>query len=382
MPALVAAREPHVQAQTCHRATMPLKFPARQRVSLVPMAEKETNPHNVLIPGLPEDMAKICIALVHRSYFPAMGAVSRRWMSFIGSREFSAVRKEVRKIEELVYVLAAEAGEKGPRWEVLGEQKNRAIPPMPGLAKAGFGVVVLHGNLYVVAGYAAVYGKDYVSDEVYQYDARLNRWGALAKLNFARRDFACAEVNGIIYVAGGFGSGCNSLSSVEAYDPQQNRWTLIENLRRPRSGCFAFGLNNKLYIMGGRSSFTIGNSRSIDVYDPRRRSWEEIKRGCVMVTSHAVLGKSLFCIEWRDQRSLSVFSPSDSSWMKISVPLTGSSSSRFCLGASGGKLLLFSREEDERQSMTYDPAAAPGSEWETSELKPSGLCLCSVTIEI
>ncbi|KAM0831856.1 hypothetical protein ACQ4PT_065261 [Festuca glaucescens] len=224
-----------------------------------------------------------------------MGAVSRRWRSFNGSSEFSAVRKEVRKIEELVYVLVAEAGEKGSRWEVLGEHENKEIPPMPGLIKVGFGVVVLHGKL----------------------------WGALARLNFARRDFACTKVNSIIYVAGGFGSGGNSLSSVEAYDPQKNRWTLIDNLRRPRSGCFAFGLNNKLYIMGGRSSFTIGNSRSVDVYDPRRRGWEEIKRGCVMVTSHAVVGKSLFCIEWRDQRSLSVFNPSDSSWMKISVPLTG-----------------------------------------------------------
>lgn len=97
-------------------------------------------------------------------------------MSFIGSREFSAVRKEVGKIEELVYVLAAEAGENGCRWEVLGERKNSAIPPMPGLTKVGFGVVVLYGKLYVIAGYAAVHGKDSVSDEVYQYDARLNRY--------------------------------------------------------------------------------------------------------------------------------------------------------------------------------------------------------------
>ena len=202
-------------------------------------------------------------------------------------------------------------------------------------------------------------------------------------MNFARRDFACTDVNGIIYVAGGFGSGGNSLSIVEAYDPQQNRWTLIDNLRRPRWGCFACGLNSKLYIMGGRSSFTIGNSRFVDVYDPGRRGWEEIKRGCVMVTSHAVLGKRLYCIEWKDQRSLSVFSPSDSSWMKISVPLTGSSSTRFCLGASAGKLLLFSQEvEDGCQTMTYDPAAAPDSQWGTSELKPSGLCLWSVTIEV
>uniref|UniRef100_A0A453BUP4 Galactose oxidase n=3 Tax=Aegilops tauschii TaxID=37682 RepID=A0A453BUP4_AEGTS len=62
------------------------------------------------------------------------------------------------------------------------------------------------------------------------------RWGALAKMNVARRDFACAKVDGTIYAAGGFGSSDNSLSSVEAYDPQQNRWTLIDGLRRPRWG--------------------------------------------------------------------------------------------------------------------------------------------------
>jgi N-acetylneuraminic acid mutarotase len=202
-------------------------------------------------------------------------------------------------------------------------------------------------------------------------------------MNFARRDFACTEVNGIIYVAGGFGSGGDDLSSVEAYDPQQNRWTLIDNLRRPRWGCLAYGLNNKLYIMGGRSRFTIGNSRFVDVYDPSHPCWEEIKRGCVMVTSHAVFGKSLFCIDWKANRSLSVFSPSDSSCEKIPMPLTGRASTRFFLGVHRGKLLLFSQEEkDGYQTMTYDPAAAPGSQWGTSELKPSRLCVRSVTIEV
>jgi hypothetical protein len=47
---------------------------------------------------------------------------------------------------------------------------------MPGLTKVEFGVVVFYGKLYVMAGYTAVHGKDYVSDEVYQYDARLNRY--------------------------------------------------------------------------------------------------------------------------------------------------------------------------------------------------------------
>jgi hypothetical protein len=102
-----------------------------------------------------------------------------------------------------------------------------------------------------------------------------------------------------------------------------------------------------------------------------------------MVTSHAVFGKSLFCIDWKANRSLSVFSPSDSSCEKIPMPLTGRASTRFFLGVHMGKLLLFSQEEkDGYQTMTYDPAAAPGSQWGTSELKPLRLCVCSVTIEV
>lgn len=84
-------------------------------------------------------------------------------------------------------------------------------------------------------------------------------------MNTARYDFACAEVNGIIYAVGGYGIDGDSLSSAEMYNPDTNRWTLMESLRRPRWGCFAYGLEGKLYVMGGRSSFTIGNSKFVDV---------------------------------------------------------------------------------------------------------------------
>ncbi|RLM64407.1 F-box/kelch-repeat protein [Panicum miliaceum] len=385
MLALVAPREHFVQSQASISARMQLKFSAEQNLPSSMMIQKQDDSYSVLIPGLPEDLAKICLALVPRSHFPVMGSVSKSWMAFIGSREFIAVRKEVGKLEEWIYVLTAGAGGQGSHWEMLGslDQKKRILPPMPGPKKAGFGVVVLDGKLFVMAGYAADHGKEFVSDEVYRYDAFLNRWTALAKMNVARCDFACAEVNGVIYAAGGFGPDGDSLCSVEAYNPQQNKWILIQSLRRPRWGCFACGLNDKLYIMGGRSSFTIGNSRSVDVYDPDRQAWEEIKRGCVMVTSHAILEKRLFCIEWKNQRSLATFNPADNSWQRIPVPLTGSSSTRFCLGVLGMKVLLFSLEEEPGyQTLMYDPAAPTGCEWQTSQLKPSGSCICCVTIEV
>uniref|UniRef100_A0A1D1ZD50 F-box/kelch-repeat protein At1g67480 n=2 Tax=Anthurium amnicola TaxID=1678845 RepID=A0A1D1ZD50_9ARAE len=201
-------------------------------------------------------------------------------------------------------------------------------------------------------------------------------------MNVGRFDFACAEVNGVVYVVGGYGSNGESLSSAEVYDPEKNVWILIESLRRPRWGCFACGFEGKLYVMGGRSSFTIGNSRFVDVYNPKCHDWCEIKNGCVMVTAHAVLGKRLFCMEWKNQRKLSIFNSSDNSWKSVPVPLTGSTSIGFRFGILDGKLLLFSLEEEPGyQTLLYDPDALAGSEWKTSSLKPSGLCLCSVTIK-
>ncbi|KAL9332781.1 hypothetical protein ACSQ67_002391 [Phaseolus vulgaris] len=340
--------------------------------------------YSPVLPGLPDDVAEYCLALVPRSNFPAMGAVCKRWRSFMGSKAFATVRKLAGMLEEWLYFLTTDCEEKESHWEVMDclGRKCRSLPPMPGLEKAGFGVVVLNGKLLVMAGYSAIEGTTFASAEVYQYDSCLNSWSRLSNMNVARYDFACAEVNGLVYAIGGHGEDGDSLSSAEMYDPETDKWTLIESLRRPRWGCFACGFEGKLYVMGGRSSFTIGNSKFVDVYNPERHNWCEIKNGCVMVTAHAVVGKKLFCIEWKNQRKLAIFSPEDNSWKMVPVPLTGSTSVGFRFGMLDEKLLLFPLvAEHSYQTLLYDPNAALGSEWRTSDIKPSGLCLSCVTIK-
>ncbi|KAJ4972768.1 hypothetical protein NE237_005942 [Protea cynaroides] len=342
--------------------------------------------YSPILPGLPDDVAKHCLALVPRTNFPAMGAVCKQWRSFIQSKEFISVRKQAGRLEEWLYVLTGDADRMGSRWEVLvlGCLKNEQflLPPMPGPVKAGFGIIVLHGKLFIIAGYLVYEGAGVVSADVYQYDSCLNRWSTLAKMNVARYDFACAEVDGKVYAVGGYGADGECLSSAEVYDPDKNEWTLVESLRCPRWGCFACGFEGKLYVMGGRSSFTIGNSRVVDVYNPEHHSWCEMKKGCSMVTAHAVLGMRLFCMEWKNQRKLSIFNSVDNSWNTVDVPVTGNSSIGFRFGILDGKLLLFSLEEkSDYQTLLYDPEAKPGSEWQTSAIKPSGLCLFSVTIK-
>eukprot|EP01018_Ginkgo_biloba_P014084 Gb_29211 [translate_table: standard] len=338
---------------------------------------------SALLPGLSDDVAKYCLALVPRSDFQSLGLVSKRWRSFVQSKEFYTVRKHAGTLEEWLYVLTADPNGERSQWQVLDSvnEKWELLPPMPGPLKTAFGFVVIDGKLLVMGGLVEDGSVDVASADVYKYDPTLNCWSLLAKMNVARREFACAVVDGLVYAVGGHGVGGENLSSVEVFDPQRNEWTLIESLRRPRWGCFACGLEGKLYVMGGRSSFTIGNSKYIDIYNPENHTWGESKNGCVMVVAHAVLYQSLFCIEWKNERQLAVFNSSKNSWKRVPVPLTGSRTVAFCFGRLDGKLLLFpTKMEPFCQTLVYDPNAMSGSEWQVTSIRPPGTCLCSVTI--
>lgn len=130
-----------------------------------------------ILPGLPNDVAEYCLALVPRSDFPSMAAVSKRWRSFIQSKEFITVRKLVGTLEEWLYILAMDAEGKQSHWEVIDHSGNKQrLPPMPGSVKAGFGVVVLNAKLLVMAGYSVIDGTGSASADVYQYDSCLNRF--------------------------------------------------------------------------------------------------------------------------------------------------------------------------------------------------------------
>lgn len=337
------------------------------------------------MPGLPDDVSKFCLALVPRKYIPVMGIVCKKWRSFIKSKEFNIVRKEAGKLEEWLYVLTSDNEAKSSHWEVLKGSlmdERMILPPMPGPVKAGFGTVAVNGKLLIMAGYSVDIGTECVSNDVYEYDCLLNSWTKLASMATPRFDFACTELNGLIYVIGGYSSTGDSLSSVEVYDPQTNKWAPAPSLHRPRWGCFACSHRSHLFVLGGRCSFTIGHPKFVDVYAPTTRSWAEMKGGCVMVTAHAVIGKRLFCMEWKSQRKLAVFDMEEGRWERVEVPVNGSSALGFRFGVLDGRLYMFPTKEDVgSRSLVYDPGAGARLRWTTSTVKPKGVCLGCVTIQ-
>lgn len=337
----------------------------------------------LLIPGLTNDVAKLCLALVPRLDFPAMSCVSRTWKALLQSKEFYFVRKSAGTLEEWLYALVEVPGSRIMRWQVLSPDCNKwkSLPAMPGPAKVGFGFAVIDGKLLVIGGSSEESNGSKAVGDVLKYDSALNRWSKVASMHMARYEFACAVLGGRVYVVGGHGDDGKNLSSVEVYDLQKDEWSHISSMKRARWGCFAWAVDEKIYVMGGRSSFTIGSSRYIAVYDTSVGQWNELKNGCVMVLSHAVLDKKMYCIEWKNERKLAVYNAAENLWKYVPLPLTGSLSVGFCLGNFNGKLLLFPRRADAVcKTLVYNPNGTRGSEWQTSAIRPIGSCMFCATI--
>lgn len=177
MPGPFSVKKRYKESDMCFSNLVQQDSPSAKSGSIL-ISKVADDCHGPILPGLPDDVSKHCLALVPRSHFPAMGAVCKRWRSFIKSKEFITVRKLAGVLEEWLYVLTVDTEGKGSHWEVLDclGQKHHQLPPMPGRAKAGFGVVVLNGKLMVIAGYSVADGTGSVSADLYQYDSCLSRF--------------------------------------------------------------------------------------------------------------------------------------------------------------------------------------------------------------
>jgi len=81
-------------------------------------------------------------------------------------------------------------------------------------------------------------------------------WRTLAPMPTPRTEVAVAELNGKIYVIGGFEADGSPSAKVEVYDPTTDTWSEHLSLPEPRHHAAAISLNDSLLVIGGfRESF-------------------------------------------------------------------------------------------------------------------------------
>ena len=99
------------------------------------------------------------------------------------------------------------------------------------------------------------------------------RWQVRSPIPTARRNFAIAVSEGLIYVIGGE-TDQGVTGSVECYDPASDTWATLKSKPIPVANVGAAVIGGKIYVPGGRLiSQAITNA--LEVYDPVTDQWEQ-----------------------------------------------------------------------------------------------------------
>jgi len=145
------------------------------------------------------------------------------------------------------------------------------LAPMP-TARQEVAVAELNGRVFVIGGFGP--GAEAVAD-VEVYDPATARWETRAPLPAATHHAAAAVVGGRLYVAGGHGGGRVSwtpLRTVYEYDETRNSWATRAPLRLARGGLAMIALGSRLHAVGGAGD-SVSNAH--EVYDPASDRWTD-----------------------------------------------------------------------------------------------------------
>jgi N-acetylneuraminic acid mutarotase len=114
---------------------------------------------------------------------------------------------------------------------------------------------------------------NFSSSEPYSAGPGMGAWMTKAGMIHSRSEVTAAELDGKMYVLGGYADGNVAQTLNEEYDPEKDMW--FERAPLPRGGnhIAAVGLDGKLYAIGGFSEQNANAFADVSAYDPKTDKW-------------------------------------------------------------------------------------------------------------
>lgn len=185
---------------------------------------------------------------------------------------------------------------------VIAQKLSRAAP-FPEASEELYGIGA-GGKLYVFGGLAPGWKPKGL---VYEYDPAKDAWTKKKNMPVASHHIALAEVNGKVYVFGGFKypdsgpAAWQPMDNAWEYDPAADTWKALAPLPTKRGSPNAVVVGNKIHVIGGagfhpNSKETVVHParphRSLgthEVYDLASNTWET-KQPMPTARNHAAAG--------------------------------------------------------------------------------------------
>jgi uncharacterized protein (TIGR02145 family) len=144
----------------------------------------------------------------------------------------------------------------------------QTVAPMP-TPIAGGASLVFNGKIYVFAGY----DDSTALLSMFVYDPTLNTWETLAGPSFGRGEVAAVEINGLFYLAGGYGPNSGgfftALAETEVFDPSTESWSTLASMPSGRSVVYSGKIGEEFYVMGGWP----GTQNTVTKYNVQTGAW-------------------------------------------------------------------------------------------------------------
>ncbi len=285
------------RGDSSRRQGSPFAEPASSSMGIAELQGSGTQGDS-LLPGLPDELAMCCLAHVPWKSQSKLYAVCKSWVAFLWSDYVHSIRCKLNVTENLLLILSVPF-KMGPLRLTIFDTRSgsldwdRPLMQVDHPAKwsgflRGFRCVVVGSDLFIIGG-----RHDGVRYETGRDVWRLNfirrQWSRVAPMLTPRRDFACAVIDGNVYVAGGTrcghilpqGQGVSPvLSSVEMYNSQEDKWIPLPDLHIARLGCLGVELGGRFYVIGGgndHGTVDFECFRSAEVFDPSTHSWTTIE---------------------------------------------------------------------------------------------------------
>jgi len=172
-------------------------------------------------------------------------------------------------------------------------------------------------------------------------------WSLAASMPLARSEHAVAELDGKIWVLGGYPPGRLPSNLVQIYDPAANRWSLGPRLPQPIHHMMAAAVGGRLYVIGGEIDGASTGRPEIFVahnmvHDPAVGGW--VQRAPMPTPrsggGKAVLGGKIYVAGGRPPggSAFEVYDPATDRWEKL--PDLPTQRNHLAMAAVGGKIIV------------------------------------------
>ncbi|KAF8111825.1 hypothetical protein N665_0072s0037 [Sinapis alba] len=284
--------------------------------------EERRRETQALIPGLPNEIAELCLLRLPYPYHALFRSVSSSWNKTITNPSFLLSKQSLSISSPYLFVFSFNKSTAKVQWQSLDLSSGRwfVLPPMPSSFTKISSPHALSCASIPRQGKLFVLGGGECSRSAVVYTALTNRWSFASPMLSPRTYFVSGNLNGKILAVGGSLDGHGEATTdVESYDPESDTWKESAKLPMVLAKYDSAVIGREMLVTEGWA-WPFMFPPMGQVFDSDKDTWREMsggmKEGWTGVS--VVIRERLFVISEHGDFPMKVYSSDDDTWRYVS----------------------------------------------------------------